>query len=73
MAPCFGLKKKMEVIIFFKMIPYTKHNINNSDIKAVVKVLKSKNLTQGPEIELLENPTNEPTEQIVSGGTFKDD
>ena len=37
------------------MIPYTKHNINNSDIKAVVKVLKSKNLTQGPEIELLEN------------------
>ena len=25
------------------------------------------------EIELLENPTNEPTEQIVSGGTFKDD
>ena len=25
------------------------------------------------EIELLENPTNEPTEQIVSGGTLKDD
>ena len=37
------------------MILYTKYNINNSDIKAVVKVLKSKNLTQGPEIELLEN------------------
>ena len=25
------------------------------------------------EIEQIENPTNEPTEQIVSGGTFKDD
>ena len=37
------------------MIPYTKHNINKNDIKAVVKVLKSDNLTQGPEIELFEN------------------
>jgi len=25
------------------------------------------------EIELLENPSNEPEEQIVSGGAFKDD
>ena len=25
------------------------------------------------EIEQIENPTNEPAEQIVSGGTFKDD
>ena len=25
------------------------------------------------EIEQLEDPTNEPTEQIVSGGAFKDD
>jgi len=37
------------------MIPYIKHNINKNDIKAVVKVLKSDNLTQGPEIELFEN------------------
>ena len=25
------------------------------------------------EIEQIENPTNEPTEQIITGGTFKDD
>ena len=32
------------------MIPYSKQNITNDDIKAVVKVLKSKILTQGKEV-----------------------
>jgi UDP-4-amino-4,6-dideoxy-N-acetyl-beta-L-altrosamine transaminase len=31
-----------------KMIPYGKHNISQEDIDAVVSVLKSENLTQGP-------------------------
>ena len=36
------------------MIPYGKHNITNSDIEAVIEVLKSDSLTQGnkvPEFE----------------------
>lgn len=36
------------------MIPYGKHSINNNDIKSVIKVLKSKNLTQGPIIKEFE-------------------
>jgi dTDP-4-amino-4,6-dideoxygalactose transaminase len=32
------------------MIPYSKQNITNDDIKSVVKVLKSKILTQGKEV-----------------------
>jgi perosamine synthetase len=36
------------------MIPYGKHSINDNDIKSVVKVLKSNNLTQGPIIQKFE-------------------
>ena len=36
------------------MIPYGKHHIDEEDIKSVVKVLKSDNLTQGPLIEIFE-------------------
>ena len=37
------------------MIPYGKHHIDEDDIKSVVKVLKSKYLTQGPLISTFEN------------------
>ena len=37
------------------MIPYGKHYIDKEDIKSVVKVLKSKNLTQGPVVKKFEN------------------
>jgi len=36
-------------------IPYGKHNITDEDIEAVVKVLKSDSLTQGPNIKLFED------------------
>ena len=36
------------------MIPYGKHHIDKDDIKAVIKVLKSENLTQGPLIDYFE-------------------
>ena len=35
-------------------IPYGKHFIDDDDIKAVVEVLKYKNLTQGDEVEKFE-------------------
>ena len=37
------------------MIPYGKHHIDGKDIKEVIKVLKSNNLTQGPLIKKFEN------------------
>lgn len=37
------------------MIPYGKHFIDNNDIDAVVKVLKSGFLTQGPEVQKFES------------------
>ena len=37
-----------------KMIPYSRHNISNEDIKNVLKVLKSDLLTTGPEVEKFE-------------------
>ena len=36
------------------MIPYGKHHIDEEDIKSVIGVLKSKNLTQGPLVEIFE-------------------
>ena len=36
------------------MIPYSTQTVDKSDIKAVVKILKSKFLTQGPQIEKFE-------------------
>jgi len=36
------------------MIPYGKHHIDKKDIKSVIKVLKSNNLTQGPLISAFE-------------------
>ena len=36
------------------MIPYGKHYIDQEDINAVIKVLKSDNLTQGPLIATFE-------------------
>lgn len=40
---------------FYEFHPYGKHHLFDKDIKNVVKVLKSKNLTQGPTIEKFEN------------------
>ena len=40
---------------FYEFHPYGKHHLFDNDIKSVVKVLKSKNLTQGPTIEKFEN------------------
>ena len=37
-----------------KMIPYSRHNISNDDIKNVLKVIKSDFLTTGPEVEKFE-------------------
>ena len=36
------------------MIPYGKHHVDEEDIKSVIKVLKSDNLTQGPLISVFE-------------------
>lgn len=36
------------------MIPYAKHQINDDDIRAVTKSLRSNNLTQGKEVKLFE-------------------
>ena len=38
-----------------KIIPYGRQQITDEDINAVVKVLKSDYLTQGPEIKKFEN------------------
>lgn len=38
-----------------KIIPYGKHYIDNRDINAVIKNLKSGSLTQGPAIEKFED------------------
>ena len=35
------------------MIPYGKHHIDNEDIEAVVSVLKSGQITQGPKMHVL--------------------
>lgn len=43
------------------MIPYSKQNISNEDIKYVTKVLKSKFLTQGNEIKKFEKKINKFT------------
>ena len=40
-------------------IPYGRQHINNDDIQSVIKVLKSENLTQGPEISALEKAFSE--------------
>ena len=37
------------------MLKHASHDISNSDISSVVKVLKSEFITQGPEINKLEN------------------
>ena len=39
------------------MIPYSKQNINDDDIKSVVDILKSDYLTQGP-VTLVEKQIN---------------
>ena len=36
------------------MIPYGKHFIDEDDIAAVIEVLKSSNLTQGPAVDKFE-------------------
>ncbi len=36
------------------MIPYGKHDINKNDIDAVIKVLQSDFITQGPQVPLFE-------------------
>ena len=36
------------------MIPYSRQNISNSDVKSVNKILKSKILARGPQIQLFE-------------------
>lgn len=52
MAYCNGLAGNDKETM--KRIPYTHQNINNSDIKEVVKVLRSDWLTQGPKIKEFE-------------------
>jgi perosamine synthetase len=37
------------------MIPYGKHHVDENDIKAVVEVLRSSNLTQGPVVKAFED------------------
>jgi len=37
------------------MIPYGKHHVDHHDIKSVIKVLKTDNITQGPLIKTFEN------------------
>ena len=37
------------------MIPYGKHHIDEQDVEAVVNILRSKSLTQGPAVEAFEN------------------
>ncbi len=44
-----------------KFIPYGRHNVTNADIEAVVSVLKSDFLTQGPVVEKFENAICEET------------
>ena len=41
------------------MIPYGRQNINDDDIEAVVKVLKSDFITQGPSVNLFEKALTE--------------
>ena len=43
------------------MIPYSKQEITNKDIAAVVKVMRSPWLTQGPMVEKFENMILERT------------
>ena len=38
-----------------KYIPYGRQNITRSDIRAVKKILKNKNLTQGEQVPLFES------------------
>ena len=40
------------------MLKHASHEITNTDIKSVIKVLKSDFITQGPEIESLERKIN---------------
>ena len=42
-----------------KKIPYGKHHVTQQDINAVVNVLKSDNLTQGPAIQIFEKNFSE--------------
>jgi UDP-4-amino-4,6-dideoxy-N-acetyl-beta-L-altrosamine transaminase len=44
------------------MIPYGKQDINQQDIDAVIRVLKSDYLTQGPQVPLFEQAINKLTE-----------
>jgi len=41
-----------------RYIPYGKHNINKDDIRKVIKVLRSNNLTQGESVPLFEKSIN---------------
>ena len=43
------------------MIPYSKQNLNKKDISAVLKILKSNFLTQGPTVEKFEKKICEIT------------
>ena len=42
-----------------KYIPYGKQNITSGDVRAVLSVLKSKYLTQGPLVEIFEQKISE--------------
>lgn len=49
-----NLKSKKKKIKFEKIIQYGEHFIDKSDINSVTNVLRSKSLTQGPQIEKFE-------------------
>ncbi len=58
----FNLFKNKKNVINKKYIPYGKHHINKSDIEAIVSVLKSDYLTQGPIIEIFEREISKKVE-----------
>ncbi len=49
-----GLLRKGEFYPYLHILPYARQCIDDDDIKSVVEVLKSSNLTQGPKIEEFE-------------------
>lgn len=64
-----GLPERIKHTITLKakhtVIPYGRQNIDEDDIKAVVEVMRSRNLTQGPKIEEFES-----TLCSITGTTF---
>jgi dTDP-4-amino-4,6-dideoxygalactose transaminase len=56
------------------MIPYGRQDISQEDINAVIEVLKSDFLTQGPQVPLFEKSVKEPVNAeyalVVNSATY---